>query len=350
MPSVTSAALHDFSITSKTPPSRHIFLAQQPSTSRPNSPAVQGNTAGAGPSRPFDSPARKKARVASPQLMSASMADVDSLIADDPRTPSPPRASVYASRNPVPPRTPSPSHQGVGPDNSATPRIGSDFFANPPPFPGSGKKRKKSGPIEELPYPIFATTPKPMEPTSPTTGAPPSTGRGKKASSIFTPGRHRAESATRAVSDAHKELSTITEYDELRPERTRVPSDAPTPTFLGPALRESTGSPPRLSPSPSIGDAAASYSPFLSRRSITATPPRRVRDSKSPSRDYMKVALHGLHDLADSPSAQATPGHRTMLGTERYRDTRFGDIPVFQWGTPSVDLGPTTPGQGQRNL
>ncbi|ODO12065.1 hypothetical protein I350_00850 [Cryptococcus amylolentus CBS 6273] len=38
----------------------------------------------------------------------------------------------------------------------------------------------------------------------------------------------------------------------------------------------------------------------------------------------------------------ATPGQRTLLGTERYNDTRFGDMPVGFWAQPGVDLG--TPG------
>jgi len=65
----------------------------------------------------------------------------------------------------------------------------------------------------------------------------------------------------------------------------------------------------------------------------------------SPARDYMDVAMFGLMGPAESPgtSNNQTPGHRTMLGTERYRDTRFGDVPMVQWGSPSVDLGTGTP-------
>ncbi|WVR05575.1 hypothetical protein IAU60_002594 [Kwoniella sp. DSM 27419] len=80
---------------------------------------------------------------------------------------------------------------------------------------------------------------------------------------------------------------------------------------------------------------------------------------RSASADYMHVAMHGLEaddDLDFDEGAQAggtlasaagfteadrlgrqamshrreapTPGHRTLLGTERYNDKRFGDIPV----------------------
>ncbi|WVQ71279.1 hypothetical protein IAR50_000805 [Cryptococcus sp. DSM 104548] len=38
----------------------------------------------------------------------------------------------------------------------------------------------------------------------------------------------------------------------------------------------------------------------------------------------------------------ATPGQRTLLGTERYNDTRFGDMPVEFWAQAGADLG--TPG------
>jgi len=299
------------------------------------------------------SPPSKRARMESSRPALPPMEADDSLTANEPRTPSPPAASILPFKTPNPPRTPSPSHQGIIPDNSASPGIISDFFANPPPFSATGKKRKKAGPIEALPYPIFATTPKPTEPTSPTTDAPASASRGRNvAPTMLTPGRHRLEPASRAVSDAHKELSSITEADEPFVERSRVALDAPTPTCFGPELPGSTGSPPRLSASPSIGEAGFSYTLFPAnpaRRSVTPTPARRIRASSSPARDYMEVALHGLKNTTDSPSAQQTPGHRTMLGTERYRDTRFGDIPVFQWNTPSVDLGPVTPGQQQRD-
>lgn len=301
-----------------------------------------------------DSPVQKRARIEPAHLVSAQMEEDDSLIAIEPRTPSPPRMPTVSFKTPILPRTPSPSHQGVLPDNSMTPKVGSDYFANPPPFSVSGKKRKKSGPIEQLPYPIFSTTPKPTEPTSPTTDAPSSLSRGRnQGPTMLTPGRHRSEPATRAVSDAHKGLSSITESDEPRSEPAGMPSDTPTPTFLGPELGDPPASSPRLSASPTLRESAFAYHPFPanpSSRSFPAAVPRsRNRTSSSPARDYMSVALHGLNNPSDSPSAQATPGHRTMLGTERYRDTRFGDVPVFQWGTPSVDLGPRTPSLARRD-
>ena len=303
-----------------------------------------------GPSRIIEpinvTPPRKKARLEVSSPTAVRFEAEKRMTADEPHTTSPAMVSDLTFKTPVLPRTPSPSRQGAMPDKSASPSVGSDFFANPPRFSGMSKKKSRVGPIGELPYPIFATTPRPSEPTSPTTDAPPSTIRGRNAvPSMLTPGRHRAEPATRAVSDAHKELSTITESHESRTGRNRTPSATPTPAYLGPELSSSTGTPTRLSPSPSIGDL---YPPHPLSNGRRSGPPSRHRPSSSPARDYMDVALHGFPDTADSPSGHATPGHRTMLGTERYRDTRFGDVPVFQWGTPSVDLGPLTPSQAQR--
>ncbi|WRT65988.1 uncharacterized protein IL334_002939 [Kwoniella shivajii] len=107
---------------------------------------------------------------------------------------------------------------------------------------------------------------------------------------------------------------------------------------------------------------------------------------RSASADYMHVAMHGLEDDLDfdddsllHPSSNAmatttslhnnqtswlgtstkqkqkqnelpTPGHRTLLGTERYNDKRFGDIPVSFpssgiWESPNSreTLMPPTP-------
>ena len=286
----------------------------------------------------------------------------------------------------IAPRTPSPGHQGVNLDQSKTPGVGADFFAPPARF--SVPKRQKDGSDEEeetvgLPFPIFATTPRPAEPRSPTLDAPPSASRSRFNASRdagLVPGRHRASPAPRSVSEAHKELTTITESDEppLASVRRRVAS-VDSPQLLAKKIqRGRVGmSPARLSPSPSIGSGekeAFQYTPFpavpgarvtpaasrsrgpsetptdptedqepqdRTERSLTSTPTRRTR-SPGPARAYMNVALHGLIG-AESPSTLATPGHRTMLGTERYRDTRFSDVPDVQWGTPSVDLGPNTP-------
>ena len=343
------------------------------------------------------------------------------------RTPSPDSTAEH----PIPPQTPPPSHQGIPPDNSKTPVIDSDFFAHPPTFVKSTARshRRTLSEQADLPYPFFATTPKPSEPRSPTTDAPASASRQRTTMSqvptvMLTPGRKRTQgvapmSTSRAVSDAHKELSTITEEvagpagpsstetgtataTATAPTRDRVSSaDFGTPSrMFGPAL-SSRGtsvpiSPPRLSPSPSIGEREAfTYTPFppVPRRdsaSLAAeihratpqatpmshsalgpsmfgaeivaprTPPRRPMTMPlSPGQEYMDLALHGLPSPTpartrpssggagmmedESPSAFATPGHRTLLGTERYRDTRFGDAPVLSWGTPSVDLGANTP-------
>lgn len=64
----------------------------------------------------------------------------------------------------------------------------------------------------------------------------------------------------------------------------------------------------------------------------------------SPAREYMDVALNGLAGRCKSSNVFPIPSVRTLLGTERYRDTRFGDEPIVPWGTPTVvDFGPPTP-------
>ena len=300
----------------------------------------------------------------------------------------PPPPNTFAD-----PHTPSPGHQGVRPDNSQTPAIGPDYFAHTT-YPSTSQGGIATGEaVNTLPYPLFATTPRPAEPSSPTTDAPPSARRNRSSNaprgSSLTPSRKRTSPAPRAVSDAHKELlSTISESPEPRSAVARRKASTETPTtLLGPALRGGSApiSPPQLSPSPSIGaserEGGFTYTPFppvprshhrtrtptndlpgagagKSRswskfRHGTITPPRhRKGNSSSPAKDYMDVAMYGVLDpttaTGQSPSNSTTPGHRTMLGTERYRDTRFGDVPVVSWGTPNVDLGPGTPGHSTR--
>jgi hypothetical protein len=303
-----------------------------------------------------------------------------------PRTPSPTKggsvfktpvlpASVFKTipppAGPADPHTPSPGHQGTQPDMSQTPVIGSDYFANGPSFASSTveRRRRNLSDTEGLPFPFFATTPMPpAEPSSPTLDVPPSASRGRAAPQyppMLTPGRRPTESTPRrpseptprAVSQAHMELSTIT---EASPEGLAVGRGVDSGTspvhlvfppvesislateLLGPALAKTgSTSPPRLSPSPSITESKLqSTTGFPSRRTVSsATTASAATDRSSPAREFMDVALHGLPDQGDSPSGQGTPNHRTMLGTERYRDTRFGDIPVVSWGTPSVDHG-----------
>lgn len=75
--------------------------------------------------------------------------------------------------------------------------------------------------------------------------------------------------------------------------------------------------------------------------------------------DYMDIALNGLPSLTSNVNRHQnspgdggglgggsagsdltfTPGPRTLLGTERYRDTRFGDLDLGSWASPRVDLG-----------
>lgn len=327
-------------------------------------------TPGAGPS---SSPVAKRARVETTEEEE----DSDVLL---PRTPSPPNTTAA-------PRTPSPGHQGIMTDNSRTPGIGSDFY--PPPQFSSRKGRKDDDDDEEddrmgdLPYPLFATTPRPSEPRSPTLDAPPSASRyrlGHARAATLTPGRRKPSPAPRAVSEAHKELTTITESEEqsfpVSLARRRVASEN-TPTRLVPASMRGSSvpvSPPQLSPSPSIGasdrEGGFSYTPFppvprahrmqstlsntnitpkaeiLSRENTRMPTVDRVGDRHrdvSPLMDYMDVATYGLLGTRQSPGQMSTPSHRTLLGTERYRDTRFGDVPMVSWGSPSVDLGPNTP-------
>jgi len=124
-------------------------------------------------------------------------------------------------------------------------------------------------------------------------------------------------------------------------------------SFFGPILmrKDRTLTPPALSPSPSIGGDNYTFTPMplptmaasdpnpTARREGAKTPPTCV--APSPRREYMDVALNGL--VNDSPGAIATPNSRTLLGTERYRDTRFGDEPFVPWTSPTVDCGLETP-------
>ncbi|KIR30620.1 hypothetical protein I309_00758 [Cryptococcus deuterogattii LA55] len=124
----------------------------------------------------------------------------------------------------------------------------------------------------------------------------------------------------------------------------------------------------------------------------TIIPTETAPQVRSASADYMRIAMFGLEgasldsidftddpsqtdalpDVRDDPAAEegeagpstgagtsagvtaerrrwrkvdevVTPGHRTLLGTERYNDTRFGDIPVGMWAQPNNDFG--TPGR-----
>jgi hypothetical protein len=225
------------------------------------------------------------------------------------------------------PRTPDPSHQGIPDDMSRTPSVGEA---------GIG-----------MSYPVFATTPKPAEPRSPTLYGPHSASRQRAFSyndmpKMLTPGRKRtaAEVAPRAVSQAHMDLTTITESDEAPLQLRRQT----TPVLFPPARsRDRTTTPPRLSPSPSITERAFQHPAYPSRGSSLVPTGARPRQTSTPAREYMDVALHGLPNPVESPSGFITPGHRTILGTERYRDTRFGDIPSLSWGSPSVDFGSATP-------
>lgn len=396
-----SPTIPAFTITANTPTT---LLGKRPEREIDLYDRDQTQTPGAGPSRASSSPSTKRQRIEHTEEE-----DSDVL---SPHTPSPP---AYA------PRTPSPGHQGMRTDNSRTPGIGADY---PPHFSLSKGPNDidDEGPVTGLPFPLFATTPRPSAPLSPSLDAPPSASRHRfpyPRGASLTPGstsRRKPSPAPRAVSDAHKELTTITESDELPlsvqlASRRRVASEATPTRLIANSLRGSSvpSSPPRLSPSPSIGaserDGGFTYTPFPAvpksalrkgvkppssltkvfmsnanrtprhsnemdvdsdveeleltptnlqandqgahSQQLQASPsPVRSQVSKrsvSPARDYMDVAMYGLLGPSESPGSTQTPGHRTLLGTERYRDTRFGDVPVVHWGSPSVDLGSGTP-------
>lgn len=271
-------------------------------------------------SSPADGPARKRLR---------------SVTASEASTPPPADSNDETHATPsnlMPdPHTPTASHQGTLEDMSRTPGVGDG--------------------VTGLPYPVFATTPKPADPRSPTLDAPPSASRQRAWSSnsmpkMLTPGRKRTEVAPRAVSQAHMDLSTITESDEapIHLRRNQTP-----PVLFPPSRsRDRTTTPPRLSPSPSITERGFQHPSYPSRGSSLVPQGPRPRQTSTPAREYMDVALHGLPNPVESPSGFITPGHRTILGTERYRDTRFGDIPTLAWGSPNVDFGSATPQAFQR--
>ncbi|KAI9634484.1 uncharacterized protein MKK02DRAFT_38014 [Dioszegia hungarica] len=316
-----------------------------------------------------------------------------------PRTPSPGKsssqgvfktpelpASLMKQRHP---RTPSPGHQGTLPDNSATPAFSADasYFADLPPV-ASATGRGRSVEVT-LPFPLFATTPRPAAPTSPTTDAPPSSARRGRALSaqpgglMLTPGRR----PTRTVSHAHMELSTVTEdsvpassagasFAALSSQKGRPPPLSVSPPsnphqspLLGPELTREISEPPRLSPSPSITESRFSTLPFPSKNtgptprsnltkvvdfafipqdtpaepaSAASTAPTSSSSTTAPAPEAVSPVFAPLAGLG-----MMTPGHRTMLGTEAYRDTRFGDLPVMMsWGTPEMPDTPRPGGSG----
>ncbi|WOO85723.1 uncharacterized protein LOC62_07G009217 [Vanrija pseudolonga] len=157
----------------------------------------------------------------------------------------------------------------------------------------------------------------------------------------------RLEPGRRKVSQAHIDLTTITESELGQQDQGSPSYESPGSSshFLGPILvhDRNTVTPPALSPSPSIGGEHFSYSALPTRGRSALRGLANTRPFVSPGREYMDVALNGLSNPNDSPSALATPSSRTMLGTERYRDTRFGDEPVVPWDTPTVDFGRATP-------
>ncbi|KAK8870100.1 hypothetical protein IAR55_000670 [Kwoniella newhampshirensis] len=366
----------------------------------------------------------------------------------DGTTSSPPE---IVERSIVLPRTPSPSRQGVVPDNSQTPRLPNTWRKDEEmddedvitKAVTTTKDNVSRTPMSVAMAPEFSSTPEPplRRPISPTME------RSVSASSDrLTPGRilislpGSTPASSELGSDRREtkradqietvQLSTVTDLERI--EESEELSSRPTPSPVGPlrfpTVRPGAGDsflatpsgmnpkrhPPHLSllAPPALisrNSRAGSELPTLSRtlsppprpRSASAihgasTPPRhtfplnlptfdqpRVR---SASADYMHVAMHGLeddglggfgdedgvglHDLASAGGGVIwagaggevervgvglgrlgkkneeimTPAHRTMLGTERYNDTRFGDIPVGMWESPKVDLsGPETP-------
>lgn len=199
----------------------------------------------------------------------------------------------------------------------------------------------------------FATMPQPPgESASPTVDRPDRPSRKDGPPPLRTDGLSfrltHQHHARRTPSRAHIDLSAVTESED-EPGGSRLSRAS----FIASiAVKEdSTMSPPTLSPSPAIGGDNFTYTPLPPPRPATplATTSKagagKVNEQKafSPAREYMNIALNGLTNPSDSPSAFATPSSRTMLGTERFRDTRFADEPVVPWASPKVDLGPDTP-------
>lgn len=306
-----------------------------------------------------------------------------------PRTPSPGRSSSQGvfktpelpasmmkhlqSQPILAPKTPSPGHQGLLPDNSATPGFATDsnYFAGLPPTITDSSSRRKNGEVN-LPFPLFATTPRPVAPTSPTTDAPPSTSRRARADSsssqMMTPGRR----PTRTVSHAHMELSTVTEDPSFsipsasppsRPRSTEaidnlppIPGTTQHIPLFGPELAlDKSDRPPSLSPSPSITETRFSSLPFPSKKKPISAPSALGQTSPLIPTQSALPGRMTANTVDTTPPCHAgaaglgmmTPGHRTMLGTESYRDTRFGDLPVMMaWGTPEMPDTPRAGGSG----
>ncbi|BEI94925.1 uncharacterized protein CcaverHIS019_0705060 [Cutaneotrichosporon cavernicola] len=174
----------------------------------------------------------------------------------------------------------------------------------------------------------------------PGAGASPSVNRQERI--LYRPKHSRSR-----PSQAHLELSAITESGS-EAETESGPSRRP---FFGSiAIDHSTVTPPALSPSPQIGGDNYTYTPLpppfsmAAGSSSNASSPHVARPTApfDPQRMYMDIALNGFADDY-SPSAQATPSSRTMLGTERFRDNRFADEPLVSWPSPKLDCGPNTP-------
>lgn len=178
---------------------------------------------------------------------------------------------------------------------------------------------------------------------------PPALGHGSMG---FRAARSLFDRSARKVTKAQLDLTHITDDEQ---------SEA----FLKSILirKDRTVTPPALSPSPSIGGDNFTYTPLpkpaggsSSLAAAAAGPSAAVasmpsakstqthaRALSSPGREYMRIALNGLSNPSD---IIVTPNSRTMLGTERYRDTRFGDEPDMMWASPSgrsIDFGPPTP-------
>ncbi|WWC68323.1 uncharacterized protein I206_102248 [Kwoniella pini CBS 10737] len=354
----------------------------------------------------------------------------------DPHTPSPQKTSSFGadyfsnpSLTPLPaqssliPRTPSPSRQGIIPDNSQTPRLPNDW--QEPIYPDDSSisalsdedKDQDMDDSRETPVrsismiPHFSTTPEPpsTRPISPTTGMERSV---SGSSDRFTPGRLpsttsedriRREQIDAPPLSSVTDLERIDEMDEHSQGQLKFPPIKPIrlsglgtpssssnfknpsstnqriPSLLGPpalisrnSRAESELPRPRirvgsrgLSPPTRPRSANAIHesnrNPSISRNTFALNLPEPKEGMiererlRSASADYMHVAMHGLEDDGldfddngcqinnDDDSLELpniikereskklempTPRHRTLLGTERYNDKRFGDIPV----------------------
>lgn len=273
------------------------------------------------------SPSSKSPRTPSPGK-SSSHADQDMFQTPQLPTSVPKQQSTLAFSQPA--RTPSPGHQGVLPDYSATPGFANDasYFAGLPMtgtitgrFRGHGHKGDTD---EPLPFPLFATTPRPAAPTSPTTDAPPSTIRRKRAHSgvnpslLLTPGRR----PSRTVSHAHMELSSVTESPKAAVDTAVTANDGP-----GDASKA-------IHETPAPDSDAALATPVRPSRPEVPEPPSPPHPPV-PLKSARKAPPVTAHRRIESVTFAQAPLPLLGLGPELASEVGAGDVPRLS-PSPSI--------------